>query len=121
MSAWVISLTERLLKQCVMSSDLSSKDLEEQSPSSFAPPLDVPVLLHIGHPFALDNFIVALSHVQKFCAYIKSLAPRGESAQIARDIVVDLIGNSGIELSDLINSLEHTRQELMGLEPVEEH
>ncbi|KAG6866975.1 hypothetical protein C0991_003891 [Blastosporella zonata] len=120
LSAWIISLAERVLKECIMACDLSPDAVDKHSnenPSSmFAPRLDAPVLLHVVHPFALHTFITALSHVQKFCAYIKSLTARVESAQIARDVVVDLVSNSGIDFPALIIALERTRQDVLGLD-----
>ncbi|KAG6899741.1 hypothetical protein C0993_007270 [Termitomyces sp. T159_Od127] len=116
LSTWIVSLTEKLLKECVMSSNLDLYDSEKEndgdvSMSSSSQLLDAPVLLHICHPYFLDNFVTALSHVQRFCVYVKSLTPRGRTAQIARDITVDLINNSGIDVSALLATLEQTRQE----------
>lgn len=59
---------------------------------------------------------MALSHVQRFCIYVKSLTPRGKTAQIAREIAVDLISNSGIDVSALLVTLEQTCQEVRSLE-----
>ncbi|KAH0583791.1 hypothetical protein H2248_009394 [Termitomyces sp. 'cryptogamus'] len=119
LSTWIVSLTESLLKECVMSSNLDSNDAEKGNNGSVSitsPPLDSPILLHISHPFFLDNFVMALSHVQKFCAYVKSLTARGETAQIARDITVDLINNSVFDISALVATLEQTRQEVRSSE-----
>ncbi|KAG6810190.1 hypothetical protein H0H92_012954 [Tricholoma furcatifolium] len=119
LSTWIISLAEKVLKECVLFCDLSSEEEKKASDENTymsALPLESSVLLHLVHPFAFDNFLAALSHVQKFSAYIRSLTARGENAQIARDVVIDLINNSGIDISALISQLEDTRQELRALD-----
>ncbi|KAG6837305.1 hypothetical protein H0H93_011907 [Arthromyces matolae] len=111
--SWIVSLTEDILKHCVMlctMEDTLANGDDEDVPMSqpYTPHLDTPILLFLAHPFALDQFVRALSHVQKFCVYVKSLTARGEAAQIARDTVIDLISTSGIDVSALVGTLEIT-------------
>ncbi|KAG6898359.1 hypothetical protein C0992_009034 [Termitomyces sp. T32_za158] len=121
LSTWIVSLTEKLLKECVISSNLDSSgskkgnggDVSVSSPSQLP---DGPILLHISHPYFLDTFVMALYHVQRFCTYVKSLDPRGKTAQIARDVTVDLISNYAIDVPALLATLEPIRQEVRSFE-----
>ncbi|KAF5381080.1 hypothetical protein D9615_004015 [Tricholomella constricta] len=121
---WVVSFTEKVLKQCVLSSDLApgdvKKEIDDKSSvldlSRLSPPLDVPVLLHLGHPFALKIFMTALSHVQRCRAYVGSLSARGENAQIARDVLVDLVDSSGVDFAALKTALVPTLEEMQAFD-----
>ncbi|GLB34886.1 hypothetical protein LshimejAT787_0204510 [Lyophyllum shimeji] len=120
LAGWVVSFTERVMKQCVLSCDLTTEVVKQESgddcqpapPSELSPPLDSPILLHLAHPFALGNFVTALSHVQKYRAYVGSLSARGENSQIARDVLVDLIDSSGVDFAALKSALDPALEEI---------
>jgi len=62
------------------------------------PTLETPTLLHIGHPYALDKLQTLLTHVKNLRLFVGQLSARGENAQIARDVLVDLIDCSGFNI-----------------------
>lgn len=110
------------MKQCVLSYGISNKDAEngdavvgsgayDSSISKLAchvcffelvSLLESPILLHLSHPLALHHFSSAIAHLTQFRGYLGSLSASGENAQIARDVLVDLVDNSGIEFSALL-------------------
>lgn len=67
-----------------------------------APDYDIsPTLLHLVHPFALQNLTTALKHVRRYHQYLKSASARVEKSQIAKDLLVDTIECSGLNLEGL--------------------
>jgi hypothetical protein len=64
-------------------------------------PFDCPILLHLVHPLTLANLIGLTIHVNRFYHSLNSFTPKGENSQIARDILVDLIGCSGLNFKGL--------------------
>lgn len=64
-------------------------------------PFDKPVLLHLAHPLLLANLIHMISHVNKFYQYLMSQTAKAENAQIARDILLDAVDCSGLNLEGL--------------------
>ncbi|KAJ7581322.1 hypothetical protein C8J56DRAFT_262447 [Mycena floridula] len=107
LSSWVVSFAEKLLKECVLSyepkkpSTDNNDDLFGSDPSSPTQLLDTPVLLHLCHPEALRNLKFAVGHVHHFRNHLKSLMAGGENAQIARDVLVDTVDCSGVDLGVL--------------------
>lgn len=78
--------------------------------------LNSPILLHLAHPFALQNFITALKHVKAFRAFLGSLPAGGENSQIAKGILVDLVDCSGVDLTGLITALEEVLERVQNLD-----
>jgi len=74
-----------------------------------------PPLLHLAHPFALQNLIAVLSHVKAFRDYIGSLPAGSENAHIAQGVLLDSVDCSSFDLSNLISLLEETRTSLKEL------
>ena len=68
--------------------------------------LNSPILLHLAHPFTLRYFIDGLKHVKSFRAFLGSLPAGGENSQIAKEVLVDLVDCSGVDLTGLITALE---------------
>ena len=68
------------------------------SPMLTSSSLDAPPLLHLVHPFALEHLNAVSTHVRQFRAYLGSLSASSENAQIARDILTDLVDMSGVDL-----------------------
>jgi hypothetical protein len=75
--------------------------------SVYSPP---PSLIHIIHPYALDNLIGAISHLNTFRAYLDTLLPSKLKAGIAKEVVLDLIDCSGIDFKELESALNKINQ-----------
>ncbi|KAJ7685260.1 hypothetical protein DFH06DRAFT_970910 [Mycena polygramma] len=140
LSAWVIGFVEKLLKQCVLSSDLTGSspgdpedDLFSSEASSAVFQIPPPsILLHLAHPYALRSLHTALTNVTRFKDKIGSLSASEENSQIAKNIIVDLIDCSGVDLialevllSELLVEakkfgVEETRRSLALCEPTSE-
>ncbi|KAJ7430710.1 hypothetical protein B0H11DRAFT_2134605 [Mycena galericulata] len=112
LSCWVVGFVEKLLKECVLASDLTSPrpqgeqndDLFSSSSelSSPVPQAQLPsILLHLAHPYALRSLHAALSNVTRFKNKIGSLSASEENSQIAKSVLVDLIEYSGVDLNAL--------------------
>lgn len=65
-----------------------------------------PILLHLIHPFALQNLTTALKHVKRYHQFLKSVSARVEKSQIAKDLLVDMIDCSGLNLTELETILD---------------
>jgi hypothetical protein len=76
---------------------------------------EIPTLLHLVQPFALTNLLGMLKHVKRFRGYLGSLTPKGEKAQIAKDILVDVVDCSGIDLAALDSVLESHAQDIKAM------
>lgn len=70
-----------------------------------SPLMETPMLLHIGHPYALTNLHTILTHVKNFRVFLGQLSARGENAQIAKDVLVDLVDCSGFDIDALCSFL----------------
>ncbi|RDB21136.1 hypothetical protein Hypma_011673 [Hypsizygus marmoreus] len=117
LSTWVVSLTERIMRECVLSCDVRAHGTEPQPPSAgTSTPLNAPILLFLGHPFAFQNFGTALGHVTRYRAYLGSLSAKGEVAQIARDVLIDLVDSSGVDFAALGTLLVSLVQECQALD-----
>jgi hypothetical protein len=63
--------------------------------------LDAPSLLHLVHPFALEQLNTISMHVTQFRAYLGTLSASSENAQIAKDILTDIVDTSGVDIAAL--------------------
>ncbi|KAF9075212.1 hypothetical protein BDP27DRAFT_1315692, partial [Rhodocollybia butyracea] len=111
LSSWIMCLLEKLVKECILSSDFtdpqSSRDgSNPDSPNKPSRILTSPVFLHLVHPTALQNLRTSLGHIKQFQAYLAKLTPRTENAQLSRDILLDLVECSGIDIQGLDAILE---------------
>jgi hypothetical protein len=66
----------------------------------------------ISHPFALSRLHALLGHIDRLRTYLQSRHPSGETAHIARDILLDLVDCSGLELTGLHSASEGLMTEL---------
>jgi hypothetical protein len=78
--------------------------------------LSSPILLHLAHPFTLQNFITALKHVKEFRVFLGSLPAGGENSQIAKEVLVDLVDCSGVDLTGLISAFEEALERVQSLD-----
>ncbi|KAG2158212.1 uncharacterized protein EDB93DRAFT_1238009 [Suillus bovinus] len=109
LSTWVVAFLEDLMKECVFLADLadptpnmslnSNEQATNQSPHSVS--LDTPILLHLVHPLALTNLRAVVFHVSSFHQYLASMTAKRENSQFARDIMLDLVSSSGLDLKVL--------------------
>ncbi|KAJ7111538.1 hypothetical protein C8R43DRAFT_1159517 [Mycena crocata] len=110
LSTWVVGFVEKLLKECVLASDLTGsgqgpgdgdEDLFSSQPSSPVSQPPSSILLHLSHPYALRSLHAALCNVTRFKNKIGSLSASEENSQIAKSVLVDLIDCSGVNLNVL--------------------
>ena len=77
-------------------------------------------MLHLVHPFALEHLNAVSTHVRQFRAFLGSLSASSENAQIARDVLADLVDTSGIDFAALESFLVECVQDcrLLDSEPI---
>ncbi|KXN86898.1 hypothetical protein AN958_09493 [Leucoagaricus sp. SymC.cos] len=124
---WVITLLEKVMKECILFRDVPDQApvIEESQDDLFGPAGDdntpasgfeiSPILLHLVHPFALQNLVTALKHVRKYHQHLKSASARVEKSQIAKDLLVDMVDCSGIDLEGLETILDGSVQSVEAL------
>ncbi|KAF5377046.1 hypothetical protein D9757_007706 [Collybiopsis confluens] len=94
-----MGLLEKLVKKCILSSDF-------QDPEPSSNDLHAPLFLHLVHPRALQNLQTALTHVKQLGSYLASMTPRTENAQLSREVLLNLVECSGIDLEGLDSILD---------------
>jgi len=119
------------MKECVKSCDIRLLEVETKSStdllgaSSSSPTLisslDAPALLHLVHPFALEHLNTVSTHVRQFRAYLGSLSASSENAQIARDVLTDLVDTSGVDIAALEPFLVECLQDCRLLDKQDSH
>lgn len=62
--------------------------------------------MHLLHPFALRHLTEAVAHVKRFRETVNPLPPKGENSQIAKDVLIDTVDASGVDLNILLPLLE---------------
>ncbi|KAL6305250.1 hypothetical protein BKA93DRAFT_845915 [Sparassis latifolia] len=116
LSSWLIEFTESLLKECVLAGDdlLSSGAVKDEpgngtsySKSTFGPPM----FLHLVHPYCLNKLHAALAHVKRFRDHVASLPAGGENAQIAKEVLMDVVDDAGLDLAAFVRVLSEVIQE----------
>ncbi|KAJ7235441.1 hypothetical protein B0H12DRAFT_1027447 [Mycena haematopus] len=113
LSTWVVGFVEKLLKECVLSSDLTGSAQGDDS-CTYQPSLNLEwnpspvfqapassVLLHLAHPYSLKSLHGAVSNVARFKNIIGSLSASEENSHIAKSVLVDLIDCSGVDFKAL--------------------
>lgn len=58
-----------------------------------------PALLHLAHPFILQNLRVLLKHLKDLRGQVTSGIPSTENAKVVQDVILDLIASSGIDFA----------------------
>ncbi|KAL0581552.1 pseudouridine synthase pus4 [Marasmius crinis-equi] len=122
---WTVACTERILKECVLSLELASSEKASGR-------VNRPSLLHLVHPQALQTLIEAITNTKRVRQYLGSLTAKAENSQIARDVLIDQVDCSGINLSELLPILgevyeavkstteEECRRSLAACQPTED-
>ncbi|KAK0463953.1 uncharacterized protein EV420DRAFT_1264492 [Desarmillaria tabescens] len=103
---WVVNFIEKVMKEVMLINSTSKPSSETDDLFDAESPVstdhyEVPCLLHIVHPRALVNLKQALSNVRSFRSSLGSITARGENSQIAKDVLVDLVDCSGVDLNAL--------------------
>ncbi|KAF9464773.1 hypothetical protein BDZ94DRAFT_1255855 [Collybia nuda] len=117
LSGWLVTFTERLMKQCVLSCEAvydTPKYNKDMTRSGLT--LESPILLHLSHPLALSNFISSLAHMNQFRSYLGSLSAGGENAHMTRDTLIDMVDNSGIDFGALVSFLSENMKDCQALD-----
>jgi len=91
-----------------------SSTLENERPL-LSSPFDSPILLHLTHPWILKNLIGVIMHVNRFYHSLSALTPKGENSQIARDILMDVINYSGLDLRGIEEILRGTMSDVRSI------
>ncbi|KAJ3768879.1 hypothetical protein FB446DRAFT_694341 [Lentinula raphanica] len=128
LSSWILGLAETLVKECILSSDFnestgSTKEAQEDVFGSSPPTkntnlrsLESPVFMHFVHPQALKNLRIALGHVNQFRKYLTRLTPTTENSQLSKEVLIDLVEHSGIDIQGLDEILERLEQSVEGFD-----
>ncbi|THH09465.1 hypothetical protein EW145_g1983 [Phellinidium pouzarii] len=69
-------------------------------------------LTHLIHPYTLDNLYCFLQHVRRFRAYLGAIAKQDEHHQMAKEMLIDIVDSSGIDLEALDRVLSDIRDEV---------
>ena len=128
LSRWLIDLLERIARQCIYVGDLdvptskavptaAAYDAEIDAaceslcyprPSSCSK-CTASIFVHLLHPFALRNLHEAVGHVRRFRNELDPLPPKGENAQIAKEVLMDTVNSAGIHLDAFFSLLEEIK------------
>lgn len=60
--------------------------------------LDSPIFLHLVHPYSLSRLHAAIEHVKRFHDQVSRINARGENSHIAKDFLLDITEESGVDL-----------------------
>ncbi|TFY63286.1 hypothetical protein EVJ58_g3346 [Rhodofomes roseus] len=112
LSTWFIEFVEGVLRECVLAGDLSSFAANGGRPNSS---LSASALVHLVHPYSLGRIRMILGHVKRFRDRVALLTAKGENAQIARDVLLDVVDCSGIDLEQMGGVLAQVHQSLQGV------
>ncbi|KAK7467224.1 hypothetical protein VKT23_004282 [Stygiomarasmius scandens] len=104
LSGWIVTLLERLMKECVLSFDFGAGH------DTKAKPLDASIFLHLTHPIALRTLRTTVNSMKRFRQIIDGLTPKSENTQIAKDALVDIIDYAGVDVSGLEEILDKFSQ-----------
>lgn len=131
LSTWVIEFTAKLMKACILASNAIVDSLEgSQSGMLYfvcmacfpltsyldSGLLGQPILLHLCHPFALQNFLAALNHVKAFRAFLAAMPAGSNNTQITQAVLVDTVDYSGVDFGSLISLLQASMEPVQKLE-----
>ncbi|KAI6036281.1 hypothetical protein BKA83DRAFT_4160694 [Pisolithus microcarpus] len=133
LSEWAVTFLENIMKECLLLSDMTDiipkEDIQmKPEPMDDNPfllesvtlvdtksPFDNPALLHLVHPLLLANLIGMISHVNQFYQWLNSLTAKGESAQMARDALLDVVDYSGLNLEALEGIFKNVLKEVSAM------
>ncbi|KAG6336414.1 hypothetical protein ID866_2687 [Astraeus odoratus] len=131
-SEWAIGFLENLMRECLSLADLTDvppKDIPLKaepvddnpflrqnffggSTTTTTSSFNTPIFLHLVHPLLLANLIEMVAHVNRLYQSLNSMRAKVENAQIARDILLDMVDSSGLNLEGLEGILKATLSEV---------
>jgi hypothetical protein len=65
-----------------------------------------PTFLTLVHPQGFQSLIASLRAVHRFRKQIGSTTASGENAQIAREVLIDTVDSSGVDIGAIVTLLE---------------
>ncbi|CAL1704650.1 unnamed protein product [Somion occarium] len=107
LAMWFKDYLERLIKDCVTIGDNFANAQTQVS----AIPLGLAnsSLLHFLHRYPLNNLQSTVSHVKRLRDDLKSLSPKVENAQMAKELLMDSFACSGVDVDALSSVLEEVK------------
>ncbi|KAF5373666.1 hypothetical protein D9758_000628 [Tetrapyrgos nigripes] len=111
LSGWVVSLLERLMKECVLSSDLTGSGSSATDTTKMKAP-DAPIFLHLTHPVALKTLHAIVSNIKRLRLVIDGLTPKSENTQIVKEVFIDIMDCAGIDVAELEKVLDEFSQSI---------
>ncbi len=69
-------------------------------------------LLHLVHPFPLECLINLTRHVAKLRLFLMMISAKSEKAQMSKDLLLDMVDSSGINLEAVVKSLMEARADV---------
>ncbi|KAI0054153.1 hypothetical protein FA95DRAFT_1480491 [Auriscalpium vulgare] len=111
LSAWTMDFLENLMKECVLEGDSGPQESDAQ-PGTIADIL--PIFIYLLHPEALTRLRTSIADVKRFYETLGRLNASGETAQLAKNILIDYVDSSGVNLKELDNILVQISEELKG-------
>ncbi|KAI6150464.1 hypothetical protein BKA82DRAFT_4116006 [Pisolithus tinctorius] len=132
LSEWAVAFLENIIKECLLLCDMTDvvpkvTELkrepiddnpffpESAPPADAISPFDIPALLHLVHPSLLANLLNMTSHVYQFYQWLNSMTARGESGQMARDTLLDVVDYSGLNLEALEDIFRNVHKEVSAI------
>ncbi|EPS98539.1 hypothetical protein FOMPIDRAFT_143657 [Fomitopsis schrenkii] len=101
-SNWFIEFLEGVLREAVLAGDESALSMKGTVLAlARVPSLSAAVFVHLVHPYSLGRIRSILRYIKRFRDHIASLTAKGENAQIAREVLLDVVDCSGIEFDRL--------------------
>ncbi|KAI0322194.1 hypothetical protein OF83DRAFT_1094908, partial [Amylostereum chailletii] len=95
---WFVRFLEELLRECIlMTGDTEDAKLSNQEGASSIPN----IFLHIMHPDHLASIRLVLADVIHFYEYLSRHHAIGENSQLAKNVLLDIVEYSGIDLPSL--------------------
>lgn len=69
-------------------------------------------LLHLIHPFSLECLINLTRHVAKLRLFLTMISAKSEKAQMSKEMLLDIVDTSGINLEVVVKSLMEARADV---------
>ena len=67
------------------------------------------IFLHLLHPLALLGLQEAIGHVKRFRDELDNLSPKRENSQMAKDVLMDTVDSSGVDINALFAILDKVK------------
>ncbi|THU88421.1 hypothetical protein K435DRAFT_842205 [Dendrothele bispora CBS 962.96] len=113
---WMATLLEKLMKECVLSSEFSDATGSSALDTSKTKALDAPILLHLVHPTAFKALRATVSNIKRFRQTIDKLTPKSENTQIAKEALIDILDCAGLDVSGLEQLLDDFSQTIKDID-----